>query len=112
MLVNSKQGMGDLLPCCDSSVSFFDAVFSDSCDYCSSGQVAANQGLLANTNNSGNTSGVPCCDPNNGIIANLFSNSCNVCNPIGDAIGLPNVPEWVWVTGIGIIGFILLREGR
>jgi hypothetical protein len=108
MTINN--GLGTTLPCCDSSMSLWDQIWSNSCQYCMDSTIVANQALMQNPNNQGNTSGVPCCDPNAGYLANLFDNSCNVCNPIGEAIGLPNIPSWAWLGGLGIIGFLALKK--
>jgi hypothetical protein len=106
------QRLGTVLPCCPADTGFFSAVFSDSCSYCTSADLAAQQALMANANNQGNTSGVPCCDPNDGFFTNLFSNSCNACNPISDAIGLPQIPSWAWLAAAGVAGVVLLGGRR
>ncbi len=102
--------LGDILPCCDSSTDFPTAIFSNTCSYCTSGQQTANQALMTNPNNIGNSSGVPNCDPNAGFFSNLFSNNCNVNNVVGSAIGLPSIPDWAWLAGGGLIAFLLLKN--
>lgn len=107
MLVNNKQGMGDLLPCCDPSVGFFSAIFSNSCSYCTAPDQAASQVAISQF---GQTGGVPNCDPNAGFFSNAFSNSCNLANPIGSALGLPGIPDWVWLIGGGALALFVLKR--
>lgn len=102
--------IGDLQPCCDPSMNIFSAIFSNDCQYCTSSQVATNQTLMTNSNNAGNTSGIPCCDPSEGLLASIFSNTCNLCNPVGAAVGLPDIPSWAWILGLGTLGFVLLKK--
>lgn len=105
--------LGSLRPCCPSDQGLFSSIFSDTCDYCSDATREANLTLMQNPNNQGNESEIPNCDPNAGYFSNLFSNSCNVTvnSAINQAVGLPNVPAWVWWLGGGILalGFIKRR---
>lgn len=109
--------LGDVLPCCDPSVSTISALLSSTCNWCTSADYTAQQQLLQNPNNAGNTSGVPCCDPNAGFFSSLFSNQCNLCNPVSSALSVglgpiaTQIPEWVWVGGIGVLAVVLLRLG-
>lgn len=106
MLIGNK-GLGDLLPCCDPSVGFFSAIFSNSCDYCtSSDQVAQTQAI----SQFGQTGGVPNCDPNAGFLSSLFSNSCNLTNPIGTALGLPEIPSLVWLISGGALALVFFNS--
>ncbi|MDP9054836.1 MAG: hypothetical protein M3N93_11140 [Acidobacteriota bacterium] len=104
--------LGSVLPCCPADTNFLTAVFSDSCTWCTSVDITAQQDLMANSNNAGNTSGVPCCDPNAGYFSNLFSNNCTVCNPIGDAVGLSQIPTWAWLAGGGTLALAVFMGGR
>ena len=103
-------GVGDLLPCCDPEMDIISQIFSNDCSYCISGQIATNNALMQNSNNQGNTSGVPCCDPSQGFFSSLLSNTCNQCNPIGAVVGLPSIPTWAWIAGLGVLGFILVKD--
>lgn len=102
-------GMGDLRPCCPVNQNIFSAIFSNTCDYCTQSQIDKEAALMQLPVNQGNTSGVPNCDPNMGWFAAAFSNDCNLTNPIGNAVGLPQVPQWVWVGGLGILGLVFVR---
>lgn len=107
------QSLGSLRPCCDSSVSTFDAIFSDTCDYCSDSERAAQQVLMQAPNNQGNTTGIPNCDPNGGLLANVFSNSCNVtvADGVSQALGIPfSVPAYVWWSLLGVGAFVILKR--
>lgn len=102
--------LGTVLPCCPADMSTISALLSNTCSWCSTADSAAQQALSTNPNNADNTSGVPCCDPSDGILSQIFSNTCNACNPIGDTLGLSNVPTWAWVAGAGTLAFLLLRK--
>lgn len=99
------------MPCCPPDTGFFSAVFSNSCSYCTASGQLEEARLKALPSNEGNT-GVPCCDPNDGLLANLFSNSCTVCNPVGDLIGFPSVPSWVFLLGGAFAAFVVVKELR
>lgn len=102
-------GLGSTMRCCPADTGFFSAVFSNSCSYCTSADIAAQAALMTNPNNAGNTSGIPCCDPADGFFANMFSNTCNSCNPIGDSLGLPGMPSWMLLLGVGVLGVTVLK---
>lgn len=101
-------------PCCDpATTNIFSAIFSDTCDYCSSTDYTAQQQQLSTFGNSGN--GVPNCDPNAGTLENVFSNSCNVTVPdvISSSLGLPTgVPAWIYWIGAGLVGVVILKGIR
>ena len=109
----SKSRLGTVLPCCPADTGFFSAVLSNTCSYCTSADLAAQQTLATNPNNQGNA-GVLCCDPSAGFLANLFSNSCDVCSDTAtSALGLPDtssVPGWVWLAGAGIVALFFLKK--
>lgn len=94
-------------PCCDSSVGTFEAIFSNSCDFCTTADRANQQSQLEQFGGSAN--GVPNCDPNAGFFDSLFSNSCNLQNPVGVVLGLPQVPSWVWFGVGGVIAFTFIK---
>lgn len=99
-------------PCCSPDIGTFAAIFSDSCDYCSETDYAAQQQQLSQFGNAGN--GVPNCDPNAGVMANVLSNSCNVSvnDALNQTLGLPNIPSWVyWITA-GLVGVTVLKGLR
>ena len=103
-----SKGMGDVLPCCDPSVSFFDAIFSNSCNWCTSTDYAAQ--TAAQQSQGLTVSQVPACDPNNGLISNILSNQCNVsASDVINSVTGTNIPQWIWVAGLGIIGFLALK---
>lgn len=97
------------LPCCDPSMSYWDQLWSDTCQLCSS-DVQAQQVALQQTQGL-TTSNVPACDPNSSVFSQLFSNECNAtANSVGQALGAPNIPNWAWLVGAGFIGFVLLKR--
>ncbi len=106
-------GLGTVRPCCDPSISAWSAFWSDTCDYCTTADLAAQQAALANPNNQGNTSGVPNCDPNASLLSNLFSNTCNTSVPdaISQAVGAPfSVPAYVWWSLLGVGAFVFFKK--
>lgn len=106
------QALGSVRPCCDSTVSAFDAIFSDVCDYCSDSDRAAQEALMNLPINQGNTTGIPNCNPNMSLFSNLFSNTCtvSVSDAISQTLGVPSLPAYVWWSLIGVGAFVFLKR--
>lgn len=102
--------LGSVRPCCPTDQNIFSAIFSNTCDWCTQGQINEETRLLGNENNKGNTTGVPNCDPNTPWLEAAFSNSCNLDNPIGSAVGLPQVPQTLWIAGLGVLAFLAIKR--
>lgn len=101
-----------VVPCCDPSVDWLTALFSDSCNWCTSADQTAQTTLMQNPNNQGNTTGIPNCDSNASFLSNIFSNTCNVQvnDAISQAVGLPSIPAYVWWGALGIGAFLVIRK--
>ena len=98
--------------CCDPSMSLLDQILSDTCQWCSSGDYAAQQTAIQQF---GGNAGVPNCDPNGGVLNNIFSNSCNVSvsDLPGQVLGIGNgIPSWVWWVLLAGGGIMLLRSDK
>jgi hypothetical protein len=86
-------------------MSALDQILSDSCSWCPLGGSVTTTPVAA----SGDSN---CCPSGTSFFTALLSNTCNLCDPVGNALGIAGVPEWIWIVGFGALAFYAVEKWK